>query len=103
MPRPSRLPLGRPSPGNGSRNWLLPALIAACTSLGGALGYFVSARFNRVETRQDLTEADVGVLKIKVEILEGGDVRLDVPIDKVKLEKLVMDEIRRQVGSPRRD
>ena len=84
---------------NGAgRKGLLATLIILCTMIGGALGYLVAARFRAVETRVQTSEVDIGVLKVKVEILEGGDVRLNIPIDKDRLQRMVMDEIRRQTA-----
>ena len=80
------------------RKGLLATLILLCTLIGAALGYLVATRFTAVETRIGASEVDIGVLKIKVEILEGGNVRLNVPIDKARLERMVMDEIRRQTA-----
>lgn len=84
---------------NGSK-WFLSALFSICMALAGAVGYLVAARFIQVESRQTVTENEIGILKIRVEILEGGEVRLDVPLDKSRLERLVMEEIQRQMESP---
>jgi hypothetical protein len=82
-------------PTNGRRG-LLATLILLCLTIGTTLGYLIATRFTAVEARVDTSEVDIGVLKIKVEILEGGNVRLKVPIDKDRLQRMVMEEIKRQ-------
>ena len=82
--------------GNGRRG-LLATLILL---IGAMLGYLVATRFTAVETRVATSEVDIGVLKVKVEILEGGNVKLNIPIDKDRLQRMVMDEIRRQTAEP---
>lgn len=79
---------------------LLAVLALLCTLIGGVLGYLVSARFIKVEQRIETSEVEIGVLKVRVEILEGGNARIDVPIDKERLQRLVMQEIRDQLAHP---
>ena len=85
-----------------SRRGLLATLLILCTLIGATLGYLISTRFAAVETRVSTSEVDIGVLKIKVEVLEGGNVRLSVPLDKERLQRMVMDEIRRQTAEAER-
>jgi hypothetical protein len=82
------------------RKGLLATLLLLCTLIGATLGYLIATRFTAVETRIGTSEVDIGVLKIKVEILEGGNVKLNVPLDKDRLQRMVMDEIRRQTAEP---
>jgi hypothetical protein len=79
---------------------LLATLLLLCTLIGATLGYLIATRFTAVETRVGSSEVDIGVLKIRVEILEGGNVKLNVPLDKDRLQRMVMDEIRRQTSDP---
>jgi len=90
-----------------NRRGLLATLLILCFLIGCTVGYLINARFAAAETRTSAVESrvgtnevDIGVLKVKVEILEGGNVRLKVPIDKDRLQRMVMDEIRRQTAEP---
>jgi len=90
-----------------NRRGLLTTLLFLCFLIGCTVGYLVAARFtaaeartSAVESRVGSNEVHIGVLKVKVEILEGGNVRLKVPIDKDRLQRMVMDEIRRQTAEP---
>lgn len=84
---------------NGSvslSRWLMAALFSVCMTLAGTVGYLVSVRFAAAESA-------TSALTIRVEILEGDNVRLNVPLDTARIERLVKQEIWRQTHDSQKE